>query len=56
MEKTIEGFEVKGVVEYIGNGFWIKNKRDGNFMPDIKYREVVGNVFENPNLLSEKEE
>ena len=53
---NLEGFEVKGVVEYIGNGFWIKNKRDGNFMPDIKYREVVGNVFENPNLLSEKEE
>ena len=52
----LEGFEVKGVVEYIGNGFWIRNERDGNFMPDIKYREVIGNIYESPNLLSEKEE
>jgi uncharacterized phage protein (TIGR01671 family) len=36
----------EGVVEYIGNGFWVKDG-DKNFMPSEHLREVIGNIYEN---------
>jgi len=32
-------------------GFWIKRKDGTNFMPSKEYREVIGNVFETPDIL-----
>lgn len=38
-------------VEYIGNGFWCKNENGDRSMPTEEYREVIGNIYENPELV-----
>lgn len=38
-----------GQVQYIGNGFWVKEKDGTCFMPSIC--EVIGNIYENPELI-----
>lgn len=40
-----------GAVEYIGNGFWIKSGGD-QFMPADHLCEVIGNIYESPELLN----
>jgi len=32
-------------------GFWILRKDGSNFMPSIEFREVIGNIYENKDLL-----
>ena len=40
------------VVKFAGGGFWLKNpKEPGWFMPSEKQREIIGNIYENPELL-----
>lgn len=41
------------VVKYSGNGFWCESKSGGNFFPDVDYVEIIGNIYENPELLKD---
>ena len=47
---------ITGVVQYLGNGFWIEEKDETHYMPND--REVIGNIYENPELIggTQKEE
>ena len=39
------------IMEWHENGFWL-NYGDGQFeLPNKKFREVIGNIYENPELL-----
>lgn len=50
-EGDILSFEnQKSVVEYIGNGFWVK-EGERNWMPSEHLCEIIGNIFENSDLL-----
>lgn len=40
---------ITGVVQYLGNGFWIEEKDETHYMPND--REVIGNAWENPELI-----
>ena len=44
----------KEEIKFIDGGFWIKRNDGTNFMPSQEYREIIGNVYENPELI-EKE-
>ena len=50
--KSSEGIEV---VDYIDNGFWCHfekaRHRSGNYFPAPIEREVIGNIYDNPELL-----
>jgi hypothetical protein len=37
-----------GIIEYHGNGFWIKQPSGTKELPHI--REIIGNIYENPEL------
>lgn len=41
-----------GVVIFEDGGFWLKNWEGKHHMPTEDYREVIGNVHENPELLT----
>ena len=41
-------------IQFIDSGFWIKRKDGINFLPSKEYREIIGNIYENPKLLEEK--
>ena len=38
-------------IQFIDGGFWIKRKDGSSFMPSEDVREVIGNIYENPELL-----
>jgi hypothetical protein len=40
------------LVEFIGSGFWQKDKTGNCHMPSEHRREVVGNIYEHPHLLA----
>ena len=40
-----------GVVEYSGNGFWLTEPGGEHFMPNQENAIVIGNIYENPELL-----
>jgi len=44
----------KRVVEFLGSGFWCADEKFKHFMPGEQHREVIGNIYENPELLGEK--
>jgi uncharacterized phage protein (TIGR01671 family) len=49
--------EEVSVIEYRSNGFWVKNEGfgwEGENLWDWEQMEVVGNIFENPELLKEQ--
>ncbi len=43
------GFSQQKPLEWCGNGFWIKSESGDNYLPNV--REVIGNIFSNPELL-----
>ena len=48
----MKGFNIENsVIEYIENGYWIKDKYEKCHLPNKEYREVIGNIYENPELL-----
>jgi uncharacterized phage protein (TIGR01671 family) len=38
-------------VKYLGNGFWIEGENGEHFLPRLGGLEVIGNIYENPELL-----
>jgi uncharacterized phage protein (TIGR01671 family) len=38
-------------IEFIGNGFWCKQKKGTDMLPNLENAEVIGNIYENPELL-----
>jgi uncharacterized phage protein (TIGR01671 family) len=42
-----------GVIQWHGNGFWIKWPNGDLSLPIEMNREVIGNIYENPELLEE---
>ena len=47
----IEGYREIGEVGFYDNGFWIKRPDGGLFFPDMKNAQIIGNIYENPDLL-----
>lgn len=37
-------------IEWIGSGFWCKQKNGTHVLPNIENTEVIGNIYENPEL------
>jgi hypothetical protein len=48
---TENGHAYIAPIEYIGSGFWISDDRGGNHLPVEEYREVIGNIYENTDLM-----
>lgn len=46
----IAALEKGGVIEWADNGFWIVINQEV-WMPTEEYREVIGNIYEHPELL-----
>lgn len=46
----IAALEKVGVIEWADNGFWIVINQEV-WMPTEEYREVIGNIYEHPELL-----
>ncbi len=44
-------FDPRGVVVFIDNGFWLVRSNGDRHMPNLEYREIIGNIHENPELL-----
>ena len=46
------------VVEYLGAGFWCNESDDPGWcnltMPTVEFREVIGNIHSNPDLLASR--
>ena len=40
------------VVEFVGGGFWLTGFEGEHYMPVEKHREVLGNIYSNPELLN----
>jgi uncharacterized phage protein (TIGR01671 family) len=38
-------------IEWIDNGFWLKDKRGNSHLPNEDRRLVISNIYENPDLL-----
>lgn len=45
-------YKTQGIVKYIENGFWLTNEIGDRYVPDLEYSEVIGNIYENPELVS----
>jgi len=41
-------------IVFSGNGFWLTNNGGQHYLPDESVREVIGNIYENPELLEKK--
>ncbi len=41
----------KREVKYVDNGFWCEYPNGDHYFPHIDYREVIGNIYENPGLI-----
>jgi hypothetical protein len=44
-------FETLGEVKWLTNGYYFENKHVIMLLPEVIYAEVVGNIFENPELV-----
>ena len=53
LEYTWGPAKSRGVVEWIGNGFWIRGENDANHLPNKNLRRVVGNLYEPAEALSD---
>lgn len=52
----IEGFDVKGIVVYCDCGYYfIKEKDDETMIHIVDNIEVIGNIYDNPELLEKGE-
>lgn len=38
-------------INWVDSGFWVTDGRGGNFLPAPHTREVIGNIYENKELL-----
>ena len=45
------GHSYQADVRWVENGFWLVDERGQSHMPIEKYREVIGNIYENIELL-----
>ncbi len=41
------------VIEWYGNGFWIQESNGGLCLPNKENMEIIGNIYENKELLNE---
>jgi uncharacterized phage protein (TIGR01671 family) len=48
------GYWETQVVKYIENAFWCESDTGEHHMACKEYREVIGNIYENPELLEDK--
>lgn len=53
LRDTTRGYECVAVIEFISNGFWIK-ENCGVYLPNEECREIIGNIHQNPEILKER--
>ena len=44
-------FYMRGEIKFVDNGFWMVKPNGEIHLPAEEYREVIGNIFETPELL-----
>lgn len=44
----------KAEVKWYEHGFWVADYRGGEYIPYQEWREIIGNIYETPELLDEK--
>lgn len=53
LEYTWGPMKGRGVVEWVEHGFWLRGEDGRNHMPVQSLRRVIGNIYENPDLLTD---
>ena len=53
-ELTEMGYIEIGIMEFVDSGFWMKSPNQKCHLPVEERREVIGNIWENPELLETK--
>ena len=53
-EPYTEHIEIR-LIEWSMNGFWMVRKDGGAHLPNQEYIEVIGNIYENPELIKNEE-
>lgn len=48
--KDVQG-DIREII-FDGGGYWCKYPNGDRFMPSEKFREIIGNIYENPELLT----
>lgn len=49
---TSESMPFNNEIKWYSSGFWLIDQHGNGHLPNMEYREIIGNIYENPELIN----